>query len=207
MWLMNSQDAICAVPDQLHIWIMGIILLLPESGSAHLFLRSDFKRRAVMKQSEYPGWNHPAVSPDRLPVSTCMQWKESSLMREQWRNLLRREGPDKGPSPFFCRPSGAAAAAAGGAESGCRGGGNRHRQSLAAGFRWLGRNVRRVGGVRYNEKTSYINDIWGFCTLLQWFSTASTGGRWGSNPYSLFVVYQSLIMQVRFWGHYLVVNV
>ena len=131
-----------------HIWIMGIILLLPESGSAHLFLRSDFKRRAVMKQSEYPGWNHPAVSPDRLPVSTCMQWKESSLMREQWRNLLRREGPDKGPSPFFCRPSGAAAAAAGGAESGCRGGGNRHRQSLAAGFRWLGRNVRRVGGVR-----------------------------------------------------------
>ena len=24
------------------------------------------------------------------------------------------------------------------------------------------------------------------------------GGRWGSNPYSLFVVYQSLIMQVRF---------
>lgn len=148
MWLMNSQDAICAVPDQLHIWIIGIILLLPESGSAHLFLRSDFKRRAVMKQSEYPGWNHPAVSPDRLPVSTCMQWKESSLMREQWRNLLRREGPDKGPSPFFCRPSGAAAAAAGGAESGCRGGGNRHRQSLAAGFRWLGRNVRRVGGVR-----------------------------------------------------------
>ena len=45
-------------------------------------------------------------------------------------------------------PAAAAAAAAGGAESGSRGGGNRHRQSLAAGFRWLGRNVRRVGGVR-----------------------------------------------------------